>query len=1119
MEAAIRWSPHSSQEHPRFLIIDVAGNRLRLCEIEGFSGSKVKYRQLLIRDKLPNYTAFDWSKKDPDVVAIGSASGEAHIVQLDPNKPEGDFLHAFPIRHQRKCNTIAFSQKNLLATGLDRVRNDVCLNIYDMNDARFTTKDEPYKKLASSEAVSSIKFFTGQPDTLLAGVQRQYVRIYDLRDSGTQGIANIQTKQVHNIAIDPLDENYFMSAGTTGDPTVTVWDQRMVKQRNDNNGAILEYKPIVDNSQPASIWSLRYSGTKKGTFGVLANTGEFKILEIAQHSHHLETLTSKTDTAMARAWSLPHYTKVSHHLRHPWHSKDHPQKQKDRVMAYDFMTNGSPLDGQCALALHANREVEVIRVPPPAPRINVSALEEIYKDRTAIARPRSRHGTAAEDLGEIQDEALSRKNEHGMAGLSEGVGNLSISQQQAAESREREDILRLAYPDVKVPLADYLAFLEGPKRRCQEGYSLGCTQNKAIVANDPWLADVWDFVERMDKHAHGDGMVGNGLELNYLGIESIWNNDLEMYDDRRIDPDAATSQNMFRDAVKEIVEAKEFPPFSGAETKFPENRQLCLSLCGWPLDKKGVEDNCENLIADGQALKAVVLAVFQGYKDVALALLRTALQQGKLPQDHIGLGAVIACASPTSGVPAAQRQACAWMAEMTTDPYLKSLLTYFISADWNAVVDTPSLVLADRVAVALKYLPDGSLSQFLSTTTTSHIRNGSISGLLLTGLTARALDLLQVHIAAHPAELQTAVLLLSRACPLYIQDPRWYLWKDAYLSEMQVWRTFLERTRYTKEHNARSIARDGGARNKPAQPSIAIRCAQCQQNLALRKEPRTAKSRLVPVAGAPYHPGHPSNPKSAGGLLGQQHKSTPQGKHTTSSPALACPNCGAQMPRCGLCMMWLGSPDPGKPGGAETLRGEDLESRLMVFSPPHLETSKIIKALDLVHMNQLERRCQDLAHIDDRFKAIDRASKIKNCEYDGKLTILEHEMQSLQQRLDTVESRLRKTQLDSQLERSRSDRNIAFDLAMSFSITTLSTHDDIHHPNDHANTIKANAVHICCSTTHTITNPTKPTIQDPPHLIHDIPLQPPQMCSLAASQDIAHRKRVFRPYQRYSKRS
>tara|TARA_R110002003_G_scaffold346_3_gene18867 strand:- start:1729 stop:2379 length:651 start_codon:yes stop_codon:yes gene_type:complete len=181
MEAAIRWSPHSTQSNPRFLIIDVAGNRLRLCQLDNVAKNKVSYRQICIRDKLPNYTAFDWSKKDASVVGIGSASGEAVVVTLDPDKPDNELLHAFPIRHQRKCNSIAFSNKNLLATGLDRVRNDVCLNIYDLNDSRVTNKDEPYKKLASSEAISSIKFFSGQPETLVAGVSRQYVRIYDLR--------------------------------------------------------------------------------------------------------------------------------------------------------------------------------------------------------------------------------------------------------------------------------------------------------------------------------------------------------------------------------------------------------------------------------------------------------------------------------------------------------------------------------------------------------------------------------------------------------------------------------------------------------------------------------------------------------------------------------------------------------------------------------------------------------------------------------------------------------------------------------------------------------------------------------------------------------------------------
>lgn len=936
MEAAIRWSPHSTRDKPRFLIIDVASNRLRLCQIDSFSKSKVNYKQICLRDKLPNYTAFDWSKKDSGIVAIGSASGEAILVTLDPDRPDNDYIHSFSIRHQRKCNSIAFSSTNLLATGLDRVRNDVCLNIYDLNDSRVTSKDEPYRKLASSEAISSIKFFSGQPETLVAGVSRQYVRKYDLRLSSTTGVAQFQTRQVHNIAIDPLDENYFLSAGTAGDPTVALWDTRFWKGRgptNDttNGGAVLEFKPIVDNSHSASIWSLRYSGTKRGSFGVLANTGEFKVVELAQHSHQP---TEAPDTAWARAWSSPYYTKASHHLRYPYHDKTH-QDQKERVMAYDFMTSGNLLSGQCALALHSNREVEVLRVPQPAPRINVSALEEIYKDRICIASPTPHGGTVAEDLIEVQNSALSEKYDHEQdrrRDLSASMDRLSLSNSQRSlpllsatqpSQQMHEDLLNLAYPDVRIALSDYLAVLQAGKRRVQEGYSLDCARNKSIVSNDPWLVDTWTLVDRMDAHASGDGMVGNGLDLKYLGVSSIWANELTMYDERLIDPDAQTSQEMFSDAVKEIAEAMEFPAFEGVKTYHPENRQLCLSLCGWTLDKKGVQRSSKNLAEEGEVYKAIVLAVFQGHKDIALTLLRSSLQQKKLPQDDIGLAAVIACASPSSGVSADQREACAWMADMTSDPYLKSLLTYFISGDWATVVGMKQISLSDRVAVALKYLSDSQLSEFLNSTTSDVIREGDISGILLTGLTSRALDLLQVYISKHPSGIQDAVLLLSRACPLYIQDPRWTLWKDIYLEHMQTWRTFLERTRYTKEHNLRSVTREGRSVNKPTQPSLVIRCLNCQQNLALRKDPRSTKQRLLPTLGG--------GPASAPAKQHGPARPSQSNKHQASSPALACPSCGTQMPRCGLCMLWLGSPDPSKQGAYETLKGEDLESRLMVF--------------------------------------------------------------------------------------------------------------------------------------------------------------------------------------------
>ena len=178
MEAAIRWSPHSTEENPRFMVVDVASNRLRLCEVEDFDDADFKFKDITCKAKLPNFTAFDWSKNRESVVAIGLSTGEAAVLRLDD---ESNTPYSFSIKHSRKCNTIAFNTESLLATGLDRVRNDFSLNVYSLDSDLRSSSVEPLRKLSSSEAITSIKFFSEQPETLLAGVSRQCIRLYDLR--------------------------------------------------------------------------------------------------------------------------------------------------------------------------------------------------------------------------------------------------------------------------------------------------------------------------------------------------------------------------------------------------------------------------------------------------------------------------------------------------------------------------------------------------------------------------------------------------------------------------------------------------------------------------------------------------------------------------------------------------------------------------------------------------------------------------------------------------------------------------------------------------------------------------------------------------------------------------
>ena len=190
MDAAIRYSPHSTPSQQRFLILKPAQHRLHFYQIDQVRGQTVDYHQLSQHTDFSSVRAFDWSPSEESIVAVGLTTGEAALLRIDDSS---NGLLSFNFKNPRPCNAIALSVNGLLAAGLDKVRNDFCLNVWDVNQ-RISTWDrklkgwastrpqyDPMRKLASSETISSVKFFTDLPDTLVTGVKGQFVRIYDLR--------------------------------------------------------------------------------------------------------------------------------------------------------------------------------------------------------------------------------------------------------------------------------------------------------------------------------------------------------------------------------------------------------------------------------------------------------------------------------------------------------------------------------------------------------------------------------------------------------------------------------------------------------------------------------------------------------------------------------------------------------------------------------------------------------------------------------------------------------------------------------------------------------------------------------------------------------------------------
>lgn len=119
-----------------------------------------------------------------------------------------------------------------------------------------------------------------------------------------------------------MDGNYFASAGPAGEPVVSVWDRRALPITNaasnapaptsQAEGSVLELQNVIDSSAGAHVWSLRFTGFRRGCFGVLSSAGQLRIFETSRcPSGALSTSDGVQDDHL-------HFTRYVHDLEKPW---------------------------------------------------------------------------------------------------------------------------------------------------------------------------------------------------------------------------------------------------------------------------------------------------------------------------------------------------------------------------------------------------------------------------------------------------------------------------------------------------------------------------------------------------------------------------------------------------------------------------------------------------------------------------------------------------------------------------------------------------------------------------------------------------------------------------------
>ena len=520
METAIRWSSSSTISQQKFLLVDVNRRTFQHCQVESYDGRDFRYEVLSTQKKVPPFRAFDWSLRNENLVAVGQWSGEATVLRLDDeSRPI-----SLPIKHERLCNAVNFSPDGLLATGLERVRADFCLNIWDIERvsssmpssprSAFSRQSiEPLRKLASSEGITSIKFFL-QPETLVAGVKGTYLRIYDLRDSTGNPAVQFHTGCVHNIAVDALDDNYFASAAPGKDSTIQIWDRRAASGTTISGlGHQSQHSPVLEfsntfagpqNSIQGTVWSLRYCKSRRGCLGALASSGDFKVFHIqkqylapASNSQYF-SVSDENHMVQQEAVSINHVS----HIERTSDDGNTRRNGKCRTVAFDFTHLGGPQGRPCAIVLRADQTVGLRELENPRAALSLSLLGGLAVSKSPSFPYDPENSKDRRLLSNMMDMTFSdeaTKDTQSPAHVEKSMLNFSddyhgSDEQVRLSSREAHETLVM--PKAGIGVEAVLSLPTINRRRCLDGYLFNCKRNAEIVSGDPWLEDMWAWIGR-----------------------------------------------------------------------------------------------------------------------------------------------------------------------------------------------------------------------------------------------------------------------------------------------------------------------------------------------------------------------------------------------------------------------------------------------------------------------------------------------------------------------------------------------------------------------------------------------------------------------------------------------
>lgn len=913
---AHQWDEGNSQY---FVSLSPVRDELGLYESVYSNGSYSTSKKSGISD-FDTLHCYGYSPVERGLACAGQTNGTVNLTNL--LRSELPTLRLRP-KQSRPCNSVSFNSNGLMAAGFDKVRNDNCLMVWNIEHYARTSSHSsqgedsyktPLESYLPNEVVSSVAFLKDSPSVLLCGSYK-FIRELDLRSPSHN--YQCASKSSPLISVNPFNDNVFASYSETG--AMALWDRRQMRTGFANSEPVLSMNRVLGDKKNAQ-GSFRFSLVHQNEFATL-NEGDLlrrwqigivpamPELGIRRPFYGNTTASSGGGTSGAggsgTAFSGPE--QVPQTPEHGPRSQsymstndtlfissvlDH-KTHYDKVAGFDYAGDATNANAVSFMCIRQSGQVFRMKIKESPDATSFDPQNEIAivdPERVVLINPSdSARGRASTSSAGQQNDKYHRKQSYASEDMDEDSDgderrDSRASQTDRKGSYNEQTEEELAIQDQQEGLLDAAAVLDGDissiiYKRAQAGYAFDCEKNIEILDSlhgDNYLKYVWQWLRSASRAEAKGAMLSKKLDLGFEGVLGIWEGSAGLKGQARHIESGPISEKDFAAAMNEMLAKSTYPAFiSHAVAGGPKQayRRLCLRVAGWNFGLAQLETKLQELEENGQYEKAAGWAVFHGDVDRAVQSLASSNKE-RLRLISTAVAGYGAYKDSDSNNP--WREQCRKLASDLGNPYLRAIFAFIADGSWTDVLDESSLPLVERLGIALRFLPDDELSSFLTRVTARTIRNGDLEGIMLTGITPRAVDLLQSYVDK-TSDVQTAALITAFGVPRYFASDKIKAWTEEYRMLLNSWRMFSQRARLDVTRNKLSRNGKGTPMIKPPPRQIYLRCSHCKKTI-----------------------GGKSTPKEAG----------IKGKTVAAEASGRCPHCNSPLPRCVICLLPIGSSSP-----------------------------------------------------------------------------------------------------------------------------------------------------------------------------------------------------------------